>query len=303
MPEILTDHSPTALARAIESNGVECCLSWAAWPGMTLCRDRCCDWTITDVPFAFFNNVFRASIPEGEVDGEIQRLQATARQRKVPLFWWTGDSTRPETLPASLERNGFLPVFSAPAMAAPLTTPAAGNRDPEEFRIREVLREEDLDDWLAVMTEVYEFPDFAIAPWRKVLRGQPLGPGSRFRHFVADINGKVVGTASLYFNSGVAGISSVGVLESHRNRGYGTALTRGIMEVAARCGFTIAVLYASPLAAEIYRQLGFRQYGRGQCFLWDPTGTESPTGASESTALPTARRTGEESPRKTPPPE
>lgn len=300
MPEIQPDPSPAALARAIEDNGVECCLSWASWSGMTLTRDRWCDWTITDVPFAFFNNVFRARIPRKEVDAEIRRLQDAARRRNVPLFWWTGDSTRPEDLPTSLQQHGFLPVFSAPAMAARLSPSLHEDIPPAGLLIREVQNHDQLAAWVTAMAEVYEFPEFAITPWRDILCGQPFGPQSRF---LAEVDGEVIGTASLYFAAGVAGLSSVGIREAFRSRGYGTALTRSVMAVAARHDCSTVVLYSSPQAENIYRKLGFHHYGRGNCFLWDPSDTASSASPEPSGTLPTAHSSTRNSPPKTPPPE
>ena len=40
MPNILSDLSPPVLAKAIEDNGTDCCLSWAEWPEMELGREE-----------------------------------------------------------------------------------------------------------------------------------------------------------------------------------------------------------------------------------------------------------------------
>ena len=105
---LLTDFSPDVLAVAIEKNGVECCLAWAEWPEMELHRDDDRVWTITDVAFPFFNNVFNARLAEGNVITSIEAALEPFRQRNVPAFWWTGPSTRPVDLGWHLEHAGLV---------------------------------------------------------------------------------------------------------------------------------------------------------------------------------------------------
>ncbi len=263
----LTDFSPDVLATAIEKNGVDCCLSWADWPEMELHRNDRMVWTITDVAFPFFNNVFNARLPEEGIERAIAETLEPFRQREVPAFWWTGPATRPVALGQYLERAGLEHGFEAPAMAVDLQGMNESTSPPAGFAIEEVVDEDTLRQWCDVMTPVYQFPDFAAGPWFKMLASQGLGREKRLRHFLARLDDKPVATASLYLGGGVAGLSSIGTLPDHRHRGIGMALTVAVLQEARRAGYRIGVLFSSVMGLPMYRRIGFREYGRGNCYV------------------------------------
>ena len=265
------DLSSDALVSAIEQNGVQCCLSWAAWPEMQLGRDGCMAWTITDVPFPFFNNVFNARLPEENVESAVEETVDRFRNRNVPFFWWTGPATRPVDLGRHLETAGFEHAFQAPAMAVDLAAVNEAVSPPPGFAVEEVVDEAGLQAWCRVMTPVYQFPDFAAEAWHNMLVSLGLGPDTPLRHFLARLDGKPVATATLYLGAGVAGISSVATLPDHRRRGFGTALTLTVLQEAKRSGCCVGALSSSAMGRRMYKRIGFREYGQGNCYLWSPS--------------------------------
>lgn len=269
---ILTDFSPDVLAAAIEKNGVECCLSWADWPEMELHRSDHMVWTVTDVPFPFFNNVFNAQLSEQGIESAIKKAIEPFRRRNVPAFWWTGPATRPSDLGQYLERAGLEHAFQAPAMAVDLVGMNQSTSPPGGFSVEEVADETGLRKWCNVMTPIYQFPDFAAEPWFRMLASLGLGPHMPLRHFMARLDGKPVATASLYFGAGVAGISSVGTLPEFRHQRIGTALTVAVLQEAKRVGYRIGVLFSSVMGERMYRRIGFQEDGRGNCYVWSPEG-------------------------------
>ena len=268
MAGILNDFSVPLLAQAIEDNAVECSLSWAHWPGMQLGTDPHAVWTLTDVPFPFFNNVFRANIPEDEVPHAIATAVARARDRRVPMFWWTGPTTQPADLGEHLLASGFVHGFEAPAMAADLLGLPKDVAALSRLDVEEVCDPESLKAWCAVMTSVYEFPTFAAETWFTILAYLGLGPAHPFRHFLARLDGAPVGTASLFLGAGVAGVSSVATVPEYRRRGVATAVKVEALRQARMLGYRIGVLFSSPAGVGVYRNLGFREYGKGNCFVW-----------------------------------
>lgn len=266
----LTDFSPDVLAAAIEKNGVDCCLSWAAWPEMELHRNDRMAWTVTDVAFPFFNNVFMARLPEEDIELEIEKALEPFRRRKVPAFWWTGPATRPVGLGQHLERAGLEHGFEAPAMAVDLDAMNGACSPPSGFVVEEVVEEDGLRQWCDVMTPIYQFPDFAAEPWFRMLASLGLGPDRPLRHFMARLDGRPAATISLYFGGGVAGISSVGTLPDCRRRGIGMALTVAAFQEARRAGYRIGVLFSSVMGLPMYKRIGFREYGKGNCYVWTP---------------------------------
>lgn len=265
---ILTDFSPDVLAGAIEKNGVDCCLSWADWPEMELHRADDRDWTITDIGFPFFNNVFNARFAEDDIAARIEAGLEPFRRRNVPAFWWTGPATQPTDLGSHLERAGLEHAFEAPAMAVDLNEMNASTSPPSEFVAEEILDEAGLRQWCDVMTPIYQFPDFACEPWFRMLASLGLGQERPLRHFLARLAGKPVATVSLYLGAGVAGISSVGTLPDHRHQGVGTALTVTALQEAKQQKYRIGALFSSVMGLPMYRRIGFQEYGKGNCYVW-----------------------------------
>jgi GNAT superfamily N-acetyltransferase len=266
MSNLLTDMSDTAIA--IEKNGIECCLSWAQWPGMELGDDGKIVWTMTVVAFPFFNNVFGANLNDDEVHQTIEAVLARAGSRNVPMFWWTGPTTQPADLGEHLVAEGFTHAFEAPGMAAELDALPENASAPAGLVVEEVLDVDTLKTWCSVMGTIYEFPDFAVETWFDILAALGLGTGKPFRHFLASVENIPVATASLYMGAGVAGISSVGTLPEYRRRGIGSALAVETFRVARLEGYRIGTLFSSPDALGMYRRLGFRQLCTGNCFVW-----------------------------------
>ena len=90
MESIVKDFSPDKLAGLIEANGIDSCRSWGAWPGLEMHEDEHSLWTLSEVPFPLFNNVLRATLPPDEVTPSIEAALRRARDRGVPMAWWTG---------------------------------------------------------------------------------------------------------------------------------------------------------------------------------------------------------------------
>ena len=271
---MLTDLAPDVLAAAIEQNGIECCLSWAAWPEMALGRDDRMTWTITDIPFPFFNNVFNTRLPENGIGSAIDRTIDRFRHRGVPAFWWTGPATRPADLGRYLQQEGLEHAFEAPAMAVDLQSLNEAMSLPGGFSIEEVVDTTGLRQWCSVMTPVYQFPDFAAEAWYRMLASLGLGAERPLRHFLARLDAKPVATASLYFGAGVAGFSSIATLPDYRHRRIGTALTVAVLQEARRAGYRVATLFSSVMGQRMYRRIGFREYGKGACYVWRPSNSD-----------------------------
>lgn len=268
MEEPLRQADDALLAERVEANAVDCCWRWTEWPGMDSGREPGYCWTLTDVPFAFFNNLFLPKFAADEVAPAISQAMERAAARDVPIFCWTGHTTRPADFAARVVQLGFVPCFTAPAMVADLTQPVEQRPLPEDCVVEEVTDPGTLAQWCDVMTTVYEFPADGVAPWRAIMAHLGVGKDRSLRHFLARSAGEVVATASLCMSHGVAGISSVGTLAPYRRRGLGRGVTIAAMQAAAEQGYRYACLFSSPDGLAIYQSLGFRTVGEGACFLW-----------------------------------
>lgn len=116
---------------------------------------------------------------------------------------------------------------------------------------------------LASLAEVNLTAEQALAVFRTRLR---LG----VRTFVAELDGRVVGTASLllepkFIHAGgrVAHVEDVSVQRELQRQGIGTALLEHLIGEARRQGCYKVILNCQPPLAAFYTRLGFREHDRG----------------------------------------
>lgn len=270
MTNILIDLSDEKIREAIETNCIENIKCWAKWEKMDLVDTGDMFYTMTDVPFPFFNNVFRSSFPAEEADENIHRIICETRRRKVPLFWWALPSEGGGHLINELEQQGFTHLFEAPAMAMDLRKlPLEDRTSTIPVVFEEVSDTEGLSDWCRVMTCVYEFPEHVHSDWKDLLQAAGYGKASKYRHFIARSEGEPVACSSIYLDGRVAGLSNVGTMPEYRRRGLGRAIVLTAFNEARSAGYRVGVLYSSEMGYEMYKQMGFREYSRGNCFLLD----------------------------------
>ena len=89
--------------------------------------------------------------------------------------------------------------------------------------------------------------------------------------FVAELDGEVVGAASVHYSltleydEPAAKLSAIVVDEGHRRRGIGEALAKAVEEEATRLGCCLVFLTTAERRADahaFYRRLGYEETGR-----------------------------------------
>lgn len=81
----------------------------------------------------------------------------------------------------------------------------------------------------------------------------------RVQFFNGSIAGRTVATSAALRAENLASINNIGVVDSVRNQGLGTAMTVAAMSWAAEVGADTLVLDATASGARLYRRLGFRE--------------------------------------------
>jgi hypothetical protein len=89
------------------------------------------------------------------------------------------------------------------------------------------------------------------------------------RNYLAMLNGQPVGTSQLFLGAGVAGIYNVTCVPQARGQGVGAAIALAPMLEALHLGFRISILQASHLGYNVYRRLGFRDFGKLGHYRWE----------------------------------
>ncbi|MBI2775475.1 GNAT family N-acetyltransferase [Candidatus Dependentiae bacterium] len=125
-------------------------------------------------------------------------------------------------------------------------------KDSEEFSIRAVTNEEELNDFAQLFA-----PAFSLSIDEALIALKPMSTVSTF--FVAYYQDETVGRAQLFIDDhGTAGIWMVFVKEGFRKQGIGRALTQKCLRLAKDCGAITAVLNATPPAESLYLKMGFK---------------------------------------------
>ncbi|MCU0686510.1 MAG: GNAT family N-acetyltransferase [Polyangiaceae bacterium] len=263
-------------ARAIEVNAAAALLSIGRASGGDERDEGGLCWTIGGSPLAYHNAVVRAELAPGAVDAAIVASMAAMRARGVPGSWHVGALMRPADLGARLGAHGFVEVGDEPAMAIELASLPAPAPWPRGFRVERVRDERGLAAWGEVLSAGFEGADEGTAWMVDTFRRLGLGEGALWHHFLGRVEGLPAATASLFLHGDTAGVYFVFTSPRQRRRGVAAALTRATLDEARTLGARLGVLHSSEMGYEVYRRLGFREYGRLHRYEWGP-----PPGATE----------------------
>ena len=127
-----------------------------------------------------------------------------------------------------------------------------------------------LRPWIQVMRVGFGLPEYAEKRLLDLFAAVSLAPP--MRTYLALLDGRPVATSQLFLAAGVAGIYSVTCLPEARGQGIGAAVTLAPLLEARRQGYAVSILQASDLGYQVYRRLGFQDYGRLNLYLLSSAG-------------------------------
>jgi GNAT superfamily N-acetyltransferase len=170
--------------------------------------------------------------------------------------WWTGPWTRPSDLDTRLRAAGFEgePI---PGMVCDLASDWDAP-DPPDLHVERVEDRTGIDAVMAVFEELNGSGAW-VGQWADVFAWFLDHPDRPVQVFVGTVDGRPVTCGWMARGAGVAGIYGVQTLPEMRGHGFGAALTRAPMRAARAAGDRVAVLQSAPLAAPLYRRIGYRQ--------------------------------------------
>jgi ribosomal protein S18 acetylase RimI-like enzyme len=206
------------------------------------------------------NLVRRASLrPDGNLDEALEQLSAPLREVGARHLQLTLDGADvPDTVGPLLKQRGF-------AHDRLLAMTLSGGRTSalRETSV-ELLRLPDEAPWiefeLAMDRMNREEAWYAPAVSREVVGSmRKKAEIGAFSVFVAERQGRVVGTVALAQHRGVASILSVGTLPEARRRGVGRTMVIAMIDRAraAGCDLIYLIARADDSPKDMYRKLGF----------------------------------------------
>lgn len=218
--------------------------------------------TLTNLPAPELNGVRVAGAP-ADPAAALAAAEQLFRDRGHRFFGIEVEVGRHPSVDEAIRGAELRRVEAWPAMAVPvdrLPEPEA----PDAVSIRSVDLETDLPAVRTIEVEAFETPPEVTERFV----GSGMLADHRVRMFTAWLDGAPVGEATAYRAGSAVGIFGVGVLETARRRGIGTALTI----TAARAfgdAADLAWLQPSAMAERLYERLGFRTVSRWE--VWART--------------------------------
>ncbi len=269
MTPILKDTRHPVLIKAIEENAIEGAKIWAKrWPAMSLLEDENRVLTLTDIDYPLFNNILRLKASSESIELLIRDALSPFRQRNLPAFWWAGSISQFIDLDPILKANQLTYAFQATGMAMELDHLDTSIKIPDSLTIQKVHDIETLKTWSTIVSSVYKFPDYVQEQWFNMYMAVGIDPDNQWRHYIAFLKGKAVGASSLFFGAGVVSVSNVATLSGFQRQGIASAITRHTLLEAQKEGFYITTLWASKTGRKVYKNLGYREYSKGDGYLF-----------------------------------
>ena len=265
MPEILNDLTPTALAAANKANLYSFFRTFEQSTTMEFARmDGIARWH-SPHPYLWFNSVLCSRDATAADNSIIEETIAYFQSREInSIGWWLEDGVSRGSWDPLLARYGFEYIDGPPGMDVDLNKLPESLPIPPGLEIRMLNGPEGLHEYAHLITTAFEFPtetEPAAYDWARGLKlGMPL------LIYMAYLEGKLVGTSSVFYSAGVAGIYTVAVSSEARRKGIGAAITLHPLLEARNEGYRVGILQASEMGYKVYQGLGFEKRTQFGCY-------------------------------------
>lgn len=118
----------------------------------------------TDIPSAIFNAVLETDLDERAAEEAIAGTKEYFQSKGLPSKWWVYPAARPSNLRELLLRHGYRHMFTMPGMAADLTLSRPSLPPLNNFEVKEMEHESEVDDYLVAMG-VFNMPEEVLAAY------------------------------------------------------------------------------------------------------------------------------------------
>jgi GNAT superfamily N-acetyltransferase len=273
MRDIVEDLSDTKLVRTvIRANWENFHYCLGRSPSVELSVGKYLTWLVTNMPDHFMNLVVCTELPSEGIDKLIENALNHFRTLNIrKLSWLTEEGLPAVEIKKYLETHGL--TFSesfATEMAADLMRLREDLALPMNLRIVPVEGEEALRKWIHIASVGFSVPIEFEDTWYEFFAEAACA--SPFRTYLALLNGKPVATSQLFTSAGVAGIYNVTCLPEARGQGVGTAVVLAPLLAARELGYCVGILQASSMGYNVYRRIGFQDFGKLSLYLWEHQG-------------------------------
>ena len=270
MKNILTELSGRkSVKSAIKANWEAYHYCLAQSPSVELSIGRYLTWLITNLPDHFMNLVVCNQLPSEGVDDLIENALIHFQSMNIrKLSWLTRAGMSSAKINRILLAHGlkFKGSF-ATEMAVELSLVPDDLPTHPGLRIVPVDDERTLKQWIHVASMGFGIGEKFERVWYDFFVDAIFD--ARFQTYLALLDGKPVATSQLFLSEDVAGIYDVTCIPEARGQGIGSAVTLAPLLRAREMGYRIGILQASQTGYNMYRRLGFQDFGKLSLYLWE----------------------------------
>lgn len=207
-------------------------------------------WLDVNGTYAMFDGVaspltqtFGLGLFATPTDDELLALETFFTDRGTEIFHEVAPLAGPIAL-ALLVSRGYVPIEQTTVMHRPLTRASAGDlAKPTAITTRRIGHDE-LDAWAETSAQGWgESPE--LADFMRDF-GNITGRSRGVSCFVAELDGRMVGTGAMAMHGGVALLAGASTIPAFRGRGAQTALLEARLTYAADHGCDLAMMGAAP---------------------------------------------------------
>lgn len=211
---------------------------------------------LPDIPVPLFNNATNIDINEEEAENLLNKVIDYFSSKEFPFACFrVSPLTHPRSFTSLLEHYGFerkpeheqsVMVFQGESLEDKLNPAVA---------VKEI-SEDEIDVFDRLLITSFEMPTEWKAAFNKI-NLEWIRKGAK--HYLAYVEGKPVGVATLISLKKTGGIFSVGTLKEYRRRGIGTTLTVHAVLDSMKDGNNLHTLQAEKggNAERLYKKIGF----------------------------------------------
>jgi ribosomal protein S18 acetylase RimI-like enzyme len=270
MKNILTElYGRKSVKSAIQANWEAYHYCLAQSPSVELSIGRYLTWLMTDLPDHFMNLVVCNQLPSEGADQLIENALDHFRSMNIrKLSWLTNAGMWSVKINEILLAHGlkfrdsFVTEMAVDLSLLPGDLPAHPN-----LRIMPVDNGSVLRQWIHIASMGFGIGEQFEKVWYDFFVDAIFD--MRFQTYLALLDGKPVGTSQLFLSGGVAGIYNVTCIPEARGQGIGSAVTLAPLLAARQRGYQTGVLQASKQGYNVYRRLGFQDFGKLSLYLWE----------------------------------
>lgn len=196
----------------------------------------------TGLPHPIFNAVLHlrsnANLAE-RVDALIAKAPSG-----VPLSFWVHDQNEPANLAEILKERGFKLLMNVPLMIWKVQDVILSNCE---------IKLDHTEIFYDLLAKNFHLDEITKKSFVKMLSD------SKAENYVVYIEGRAVGTGTLFPTGNTAGIFNISTSREFQRRGCGKAMMQFLMKRAKELGMEYLILHSTPVGIKLYSSLGFEK--------------------------------------------